>query len=142
MHCACAYFPASLYDPIPVELSKAAREKDTALEELRKRLSSQHDCELQNLSENLSAEISRLNALLTDKCAELDLAMEELNRLKSAVARSEQGLGSATGEVEKLRGQLGQLQGELSSVKRELDGSTRENSHQKVTLHSLHLFIM
>ena len=116
------------------ELSKATREKDTALEELRKRLSSQHDGKLQKLSEDLSAEISKLNALLVDKCAELDLALEELKRLKSAVAKSEQGLGSATGEVESLRGQLGQLQGELSSAKRELEGSKREISHQKVTL--------
>lgn len=119
---------------IHVALSEAGRRKETAVEELRTRLTSQHDDKLAKLSESLSAEISKLNALLADKCAELDLAMEELKRLKSVVAKSEQGLGSATGQVERLRDQLGQLEGELSGTKRELEGSKREISQQKVLI--------
>ena len=113
-------------------MAEAARDKESALEELRKKLASQYDEEQWKLSETHLAEISKLNALLTDKSAELDIAMEELKRLTSAVAKSEQGLGSATGQVEKLRSQLGQLQGELSSAKTQLEGSKRENEQLKV----------
>ena len=117
-----------------VALADAARNKESALEELRKKLASQYDEERWKLSETHLAEISKLNALLTDKSAELDIAMEELKRLKSAVAKSEQGLGSATGQVEKLRSQLGQLQGELSSTKTLLEGSKRESEQLKVRI--------
>lgn len=113
-------------------LAEAARERETALEELRKKLASQYDEDRWKLSETHLAEISKLNSLLTDKSAELDIATEELKRLRSAVTKSEQGLGSATGQVEKLRSQLGQLQGELSSAKTQLEGSRRENDQLKV----------
>ena len=108
------------------------RDRETALEELRKKMASQYDEERWKLSETHLAEISKLNALLTDKSAKLDIATEELKRLKSAIARSEQGLGSATGQVEELRSQLGQLQGELSSTKTQLKGSKKENDQLKV----------
>ena len=115
-----------------IALAEAARDRETALEELRKKLASQYDEERWKLSETHLGEISKLNALLTDKSAELDIATEELKRLRSAVAESEQGLGSATGQVEKLRRQLGQLQGEISSTKTQLEGSKRENDQLKV----------
>ena len=107
------------------------RSKETALKELRKELVSQHDNERWKLSEAHSAVISKLNGLLMDKSAELD-ATEELKRLKSAIAKSEQGLGSATGQVEKLRSQLGQLQGELTSTQKQLEGSKKESTQLKV----------
>ena len=115
-----------------VALAESVRGKETALEELRKELVSQHDNEQWKLSEAHSAEISKLNGLLMDKSAELDLATEELKGLKSAIAKSEQGLGSATGQVEKLRSQLGQLQGELTSTQKHLEGSKKESSQLKV----------
>ena len=89
-----------VYTHIYVALAESVRGKETALEELRKELVSQHDNEQWKLSEAHSAEISKLNGQLMDKSAELDLATEELKGLKSAVAKSEQGLGSATGQVE------------------------------------------
>lgn len=115
-----------------VALAEAARDKESALDELRKKLASQYEEEKWKLSETHLAEMSKLNALLTDKSAELGIAMEELKGLKSAVAKSEEGLGSATGQVEKLRSQLGQIQGELSSTKIQLEGSKRENEQLKV----------
>ena len=115
-----------------VALAESVRGKETALEELRKELVSQHDNEQWKLSEVHSAEISKLNGQLMDKSAELDLATEELKGLKSAVAKSEQGLGSATGQVEKLRSQLGQLQGELTSTQKQLEGSKKESTQLKV----------
>ena len=115
-----------------VALAEAAREREISLEELRKKLASQYDEERWKLSETHLAEISKLNALLTNKSAELGIAMEELKRLRSAVAKSEQGLGSAAGQVEKLRSQLGQIQGELTSTKTQLEGSKRENDQLKV----------
>ena len=115
-----------------VALAEAAREREISLEELRKKLASQYDEERWKLSETHLAEISKLNALLTNKSAELGIAVEELKRLRSAVAKSEQGLGSAAGQVEKLRSQLGQIQGELTSTKTQLEGSKRENDQLKV----------
>lgn len=116
-------------------LSEAVRDKEMALEELKSKLTSQHDDERWKLSETHLAEISKLNALLMDKNAELDLANEELKRLKSTVAKSEQGLGSATGQVQELRSQVGQLQGELSGAQRQLEGSKQEISQLKVRVH-------
>lgn len=115
-----------------IALSRAAQERETTLEELKRDLTSQHNEEQVKLSEKHAAEISKLNTLLTDRSSELDLATEELKRLQTAVAKSEQGLGSATGEVEKLRSQVGQLQGELSSAQRQLEGSKKEISQLKV----------
>lgn len=115
-------------------LSEVARDKETALEELKRTLTSQHNEERWKLSETHLAEISKLNALLADKGAELELAEEELKRLKSAIAESEQGLGSATGQVEKLRGQVGQLQGELASTRRQLEKSIKDFSQLTVRI--------
>ena len=123
-------------------LAEAARDRETALEELRKKLASQYDEERWKLSETHLAEISKLNTLLTDKSTELGIAMEELKRLRSAVTRSEQGLGSATGQVEKLRSQLGQIQGELTSTRTQLEGSKRENDQLKVMPKSAQLAII
>ena len=122
----------SLFSSNDAALSEAARDKETALEELKSTLTSQHNDERWKLSETHLAEISKMNSLLADKGAELDLADEELKRLKSAVAKSEQGLGSATGQVEKLRSQVGELQRELSSTQRQLEGSKKDFSQLKV----------
>ena len=115
-----------------VALSQAAEEKEAALDELNRTLNSQHEDERLKLSQKHQAEVTKLNAQLTDKTAELDLATEELRRLQSAIAKSEQGLGSATGEVEKLRSQVLRLQGELSAAQRQLEGSKKEISQLKV----------
>ena len=116
----------------PVALSQAAEEKEATLDELKRTLISQHEDEREKLSEKHQAEITQLNAQLTDKTAELDLATEEIKRLQTAIDRSEQGLGSATGEVEKLRSQVLKLQGELGAAQRQLEGSKKEINQLKV----------
>ena len=107
------------------------------LGELKQEILSQKEDEIQILQELHASEVSKLRSELSDKTSRLDLALEELKRLKSDLLKGEKGLGSATSQIDKLREELNQAQSSLLASQRHCEQSMTENAQLKTTVESL-----
>ncbi|KAK7010784.1 protein FAM184A [Biomphalaria glabrata] len=98
-------------------------QKKTAAEELlmkENKLKEQHQTELQRVvhdKDNLQKELDRLKADLGSK---LTSAEQEVTRLEKLVKDSEEGLGSASGQLENLKTAAAQLRSELDKTRNDL----------------------
>ena len=107
------------------------------LGELKQEILSQKEDEIQILQGLYASEVSKLRSELSDKTSRLDLALEELKRLKSDLLKGEKGLGSATSQIDKLREELKQAQSGLLASQRHCEQSMTENAQLKTTVESL-----
>lgn len=109
--------------------------KETALEELQRRLQSEREEEVQQLKEKFEAEITQLRDDLSDRTSELELAQAELQRLESELSKREKGLGSAADSLERLREELRRVRGDLSTARRGNEERTKERDKLVVSRH-------
>lgn len=101
-------------------------DKEAALEALRHQLQLERDKALAHLKEQLESEASQLHHTLSEWGSELELARLELKRLESEVAKREQGLGSASTALDRLREELSAVREELISARTGKETSTKE----------------
>lgn len=104
----------------------AVQDKEAALEALRQQTQLEREEALAHLKEQFEGEISQLRCTLSEQSSELELARLELERLESEVARREQGLGSATTTLDRLRQELATVREELMSACQDKENSIKE----------------
>ena len=102
------------------------KDKEAALEALQQQTHLEREEALAHLKEQLEGEIAKLRCSLSDQSSELELARLELKRLESELARREQGLGSATTTLDRLRQELATVREELLSACQDKENSIKE----------------
>lgn len=83
--------------------------------------------EILDLEEKWKKENSELRSSLSDQLIELNLARMELKRLEAELARKDEGLGSASTSLDRLKEDLATVRRDSASTKRAKEQSVQEN---------------
>lgn len=124
--CICNNIYENLIINLCIVALDAKKDKDAALEELQRQMQLQREEEVGELKQRLESENSQLRRDFSDKSSELELALVQLKRLESELAKREQGLGSAASSLEALKAELMTAQGDLMASRKEKEGAVKE----------------